>query len=112
LIQEHKELPGQGPRLAEEVQAAREAVWLETRDGLLRRLHHTKAELGTAGKSVGWKLAVAAGLKARTTVTNRWLAQNLRVRNRHEVGRKVAAWIRQPDHALLGLISQTPSPKS
>jgi REP element-mobilizing transposase RayT len=111
LVQEHKELSGQGPRLAKEVQAAREAVWLDTRERLLRQLCHTAAELEPAGKSVDWKLAVAAGLKARTTATNRWLAQNLCMGNMHEVSRKVAAWIRRPDPALFSLINQTPNPK-
>ena len=105
VVQEHKELRGQGPRLAKEVQAAREALWLETRERLLRRLGHAVADLDVTGKSVDWKLAIAAGLKARTTVTNRWLAQNLHMGNMHEVSRKVAAWIRQPDLALLSLIN-------
>ena len=87
------------------MQAAREGVWRETLEQLLRRLGHPATELATTGKSVDWKLAAAAGLKARTTVTNRWLAQNLRMGNRHEGSRKVATWIRQPDPELLGLIN-------
>jgi len=34
-------------------------------------MRRTEAELAKAGKSVDWKLAAAAALKARTTVTNR-----------------------------------------
>lgn len=38
-------------------------------------------------------LALAAALKRRTTVTNRWLADSLHMGNMYEVSRKVAAWI-------------------
>ena len=104
LIQEYRELAGHGPRLATELQAAREARWQEVLQFLLRRLHRKPGELKGTGKSEGWKLALAAGLKARTTVTNRWLAQNLLLGNLHEVSRKVAAWTRQPDPVLLSKI--------
>jgi hypothetical protein len=38
------------------------------------------------------KLAIAAAMKARITVTNRWLAANVAMGNLHEVSRKVQAW--------------------
>jgi hypothetical protein len=63
---------------------------------VLRKLRRKPAELAQAGKSTDWKLAAAAALKARTTVTNRWLATTLHMGNLHEVSRKVAAWSRQP----------------
>lgn len=101
MVQEQLELTGQGPRLAAEMQEAREAIWQETLFSLLRKLRRDEAELATAGKSVDWKLALAATLKDRTTVTNRWLATTLHMGNLHEVSRKVSAWIRQPDQNLL-----------
>jgi len=104
LVEEHRELAGQGSRLATEVQVAREAIWLEKRDELLLRLDRTPVDLEAAGKSVPWKLAVAAGLKTTTTATNRWLALNLHLGNMHEASRKVAAWIRNPDPTLLELM--------
>ncbi|MBL9215932.1 MAG: hypothetical protein JNG83_10695 [Opitutaceae bacterium] len=51
-------------------------------------------------QSADSKLAPAAALKARTTVTNRWLAKTLRMGNPREVNRKVGTWSRQPDPAL------------
>ena len=67
---------------------------------MLRKLRRKPEDLAGTGKSVDWKLAVATALKARTTVTNRWLATTLRMGNLHEVSRKVGAWARQPDPAL------------
>lgn len=40
----------------------------------LSKLRSKPEELVQAGKSADWKLAMAAALKVRTTVTNRWLA--------------------------------------
>lgn len=100
LVRENRELTGQGRRLAAEVQKAREAVWQEELTALLRKLRRTPGELARTGKSEDWKLAAAAALKARTTVTNRWLATTLHMGNLHEVSRKVGAWTRRPDPAL------------
>lgn len=58
----------------------------------LKRHRKARADLPVEGKSVAWKLAIAAALKRRTTVTNRWLADTLHMGNMYEVSRKVAAW--------------------
>lgn len=100
LVQENRTLSGQGRRRAAEMQETREALWQEELSSLLRKLRRQPRELTGTGKSVDWKLAVAAALKARTTVTNRWLATTLALGNLHEVSRKVSAWSRQPDPAL------------
>ena len=97
LVRENRALTGQGRRLAAEVQEAREAVWQEELTVLLRKLRREPGELAQTGKSADWKLAAAAALKVRTTVTNRWLATTLHMGNLHEVSRKVGAWSRQPD---------------
>ncbi len=112
LVREHREKIGQGPRLAAELRAAREALWQDELDRLLRKLRRPRADLAPAGKSAGWKLALAAALKARTTVTNRWLATALHLGNLHETSRKVSAWNRQPDPALLKRLQGTPNPKA
>jgi hypothetical protein len=78
-----------------------DAVWNEALAGLLRKLKRDPAELAETGKSMDWKLALAAALKARTTVTNRWLAANLFMGNPHEVSRKVSAWSKAPNNALM-----------
>ena len=62
-----------------------------------RRAGRKETALATTGKSEAWKLQLAAELKATTTVTNRWLGQNLHLGNLHEVSRKVAAWGRRRD---------------
>ncbi len=101
LVREQRELAGQGPRLAAEQQEAREAIWQNTLETVLNRLGRNVADLSSSGKSADWKLAAASALKARTTVTNRWLATTLHMGNLHEVSRKVSAWSRRPDPALL-----------
>ena len=66
---------------------------------MLPKLGRPAGDLKKEGKSVPWKLALAAALKSRTTATNRWLGANLYLGNLHEVSRKVAEWRRQPDPA-------------
>lgn len=68
-----------------------EAVWQEELDRLLGNLRRSAKDVAKEGKSVNWKLALAAALKSRTTVTNRWLGTALQMGNLHEVSRKVAA---------------------
>jgi hypothetical protein len=65
-----------------------------------------------AGKPADRKLALAAALKDRTTMTNRWLATNLHRGNLFEASRKVAAWQRHPDPALRNFLQGTPNPKA
>lgn len=97
LVQENRALSGQGQKLASDQRQASEALWQDELDALLRTLRRKATDLATTGKSEPWKLALAAALKARTTVTNRWLAKTLHMGNLHEVSRKVAAWLRDPD---------------
>ena len=78
---------------------------------LLVRVRRQRTDLILEGKSVDWKLAVAAALKERTTVTNEWLSETLRMGNKFEVSRKVNAWARSPDRILATRVGLTPSPK-
>jgi putative transposase len=110
LARENRELTGQGQKLASTQRQASEALWQDELDTLLRKLRRKTEDLATHGKSEPWKLALAAALKARTTVTNRWLAATLHMGNLHEVSRKVAAWSRSPDPALIKRL--TPNPKA
>jgi putative transposase len=100
MIRENHELAGHGRRLARELRESREAIWEDELASLMRKLGRKTLELRKSGKSEDWKLAIAAELKARTTVTNRWLATTLHMGNLYEVSRKVAAWSRDPDVAL------------
>ncbi len=63
-------------------------------------------------KSADWKLAIAAELKRRSTVTERWLAGTMQMGKFHEVSRKVAAWQRKLDKRLQSLLVKTPNPKA
>jgi REP element-mobilizing transposase RayT len=112
LIEEQGVVTGQGRRLAAEHREASEAVWQATLRQLIGRLGRTETELASSGKSVDWKIAVAAVLKARTTVTNRWLGTALHLGNLYEVSRKVAAWTRDPEPALRRKLKWTPNPKA
>jgi putative transposase len=111
-VQAHAATLGRGRRMAAETRVAQEAAWRETLAKLLGRVGHTEGELAATGKSEGWKLALAAALKARTTATNRWLGAALHLGNMHEVSRKVAAWTREPDAALSRKLGLTPNPKA
>jgi transposase len=95
-VQAHAATLGQGRRMAEETRVTQEAVWQETLAGLLAKAGRAEGERASEGKSAEWKLALAAALKAQTTVTNRWLGEALHLGNLHEVSRKVAAWTRGP----------------
>ena len=95
LVREHRRAVGRGPHLAANLRDSREAVWQEELARLLKQRRKTPAALAADGKSADWKVALAAELKARTTVTNRWLGTTLHLGNLHEVSRKVAAWQRR-----------------
>ena len=81
-------------------------------DWALGRLGYRPDQIATSGKSVAWKIAIAAMLKARPTVTNRWLARHLAMGNLYEVSRKVAAWSRRPDPILLRKLHLNPKPQA
>jgi hypothetical protein len=93
----YAETLGEGRRMAVETRGAQEALWQEALVEGLGKMGRTAAELAAAGKSVEWKVALAAELKARTTVTNRWLGDTLQLGNLYEVSRKVAAWRRRAE---------------
>ena len=112
VVGAHAETIGQGRRMAVETRVAREALWQDMLEKLLRKLGRKAEELASEGKSVEWKLALAAMLKARSTVTNRWLGTVLHLGNLHEVSRKVTAWTRAPDKTLSRKLGLTPNPKA
>ena len=100
LIKENQSRVGHGRRLERELRETREEIWQEELTALLERLGRKPADLAKEKKSAGWKAALAAALKSRTTATNRWLGESLNMGGLHEVSRQVSAWHRQPDLAL------------
>ena len=94
------------------LKSAQEDLWWTQVEELLAKLGKSAVDLERDGKSEPWKVALAAVLKSRTTVTNRWLSEHLHLGNLHEVSRKVNLWLRQPDRALSKKIKWTPNPKA
>ncbi|MEZ5276003.1 MAG: transposase [Opitutaceae bacterium] len=88
-------------RLGEvDLEDAREAALQEVLDVLLRKLGQSRKNIASDGKFEKWKIAVAAAMKSRTTVSNTWLKENLGMGSIHEISRQVSAWIRNPDGEL------------
>ncbi|MBP6864015.1 MAG: transposase [Candidatus Didemnitutus sp.] len=112
MVKEHRELAGQGRRLAAELREARESLWQEELTALLAKLGRTDDELRRERKSAPWKAALAAAMKKRTTATNRWLGEHLHMGGLHEVSRLAGAWLRAPDPALARKLSLTTNYKA
>jgi REP element-mobilizing transposase RayT len=97
LVREHREASAFLKQTTAESRELRESLWDDELTRLLDKAGKRRSDLIREGKSVTWKLAMAAALKERTTVTNRWLSETLHLGNRHEVSRKVSAWSREQD---------------
>lgn len=95
MVREHRELVGHCPHRADELRASLEQHWGDLLDQHLSRIGRARHELETAGKSEEWKIGLAAQMKARSTVTNRWLSTNLHLGALHEVSRKVSQRLRR-----------------
>lgn len=78
---------------------------------LLKQVGKQNSDLAKEGKSVGWKVVVAAAMRQKTTVTNRWLGENLHLGNMYEVSRKISQWLRHPEMKLARKLSVAPNPK-
>jgi REP element-mobilizing transposase RayT len=109
LLDDHRDL---ALRRSEPARELGEVQWEEMLLSLLRRLRRTREDLAAGPKSAAWKVALAAALKQRTTVTNRWLSEHLHLGNLYEVSRKVSAWQRHPDAKLAKRLGVTPNPKA
>lgn len=101
LIKENRKMAALRELGDDEAAGAREAAWRETMQEMLGKLGRNRRDLRRDGKFADWKVAVAAAMKQRSTVTNRWLSENLAMGSLHEVSRQVAAWSRRPDRKLL-----------
>jgi REP element-mobilizing transposase RayT len=75
-----------------DAQQAGEVLQQKLLDQLLKKARRTRSDLHQSAKMADWKVALAAAMKARTTVTNRWLAEQLHMGSLHEVSRRVAAF--------------------
>ena len=112
LVREHQQAAAGLARGDDVIADLKDAVLREELEKLLKTVGKSAGHIESEGKSVAWKLAIAAAMKARTVVTNRWLAENLAMGNRYEVSRKVHAWSRRPDAKLAPKLQLTPNPKT
>jgi hypothetical protein len=79
---------------------AQEQLWWTHAEALLAKLGKSATDLERDGKSVRWKVALAAVMRTRTTATNRWMNEHVHVGNLDEESRKINFWLREPDSAL------------
>ena len=91
LLQEHQHLEQSvrrgeaGPR---EISAE---LWQEQLSRYLAVIRKTRRDIETDSKGAAWKVAVAAGMKTRSTASNPWLAQQLRMGSPFRLSRLVSA---------------------
>jgi putative transposase len=91
VAREHRRSAAALARGDHDAEEAREAVRQEALDALLKPARRTRKDLDASAKFVDWKVSLAVALKAKTTVTNRWLSEHLHMGSMHEVSRQVAA---------------------
>ena len=108
LIEEHRELRTGGAVTAEALAEGRELRWEEELRRRLNRIKRRAEDLAAESKSAPWKVATAAALKQKTTVTNRWPGEHLNLGNLYEVSRKVNAWQRGPETKMARRLGYTP----
>jgi hypothetical protein len=101
LAKENREFAATRKAVSNDLEEAKEAELRETLACLLKSIAREGSEATADRKFAEWKVAVAAAMKERTTVTNRSLKDNLAMGSVPEISRKVAARNRNPNKALL-----------
>lgn len=77
LIKDHKQLLAQ-PSLKEAAfREVKELLWAGALKVAMRKLGKTEADIQGDIKSAPWKIAIAAQIKSKSTVSNVWLAEQL-----------------------------------
>lgn len=108
IVRDHARAAAEGERTPEDLRTAQEALHQALVDQLLKPLGRTRDELRATSKSEEWKIALAAALKLRSTVTNHWLGTELHLGCRSEVSRNVSAWTKQRKPLLRNLLAALP----
>ena len=104
LIDERTELQA-NPQVAKFAMGKElEGIWEQELAEQLRQASIAETQLARTAKSAEWKVALAAAMRARTTVTNSWLAEHLHMGSMHEVSRQVSRWNRQRGSKSSGMI--------
>ena len=101
LTKENREFAATRTTASNDLKEAKEEALQDILDSLLKAIGRTRSEATADRKFAEWKVTVAAAMKERTSVTNRWLRDNLAMGSVAEVSRRVAAWNRKPQKAML-----------
>jgi len=79
LVKEHRAKLGHSEVKEASTREARELLWREAANAAMARLGKTAVDVVRDKKAAPWKVAVAAQLKSASTVSNVWLAKQLRM---------------------------------
>jgi len=104
LLQDREELHDRNLRSGTALDEGNSLLWADSLSALLHKGGFELKDALDTPKSAPWKIVIAAAMKSKTTVTNRWLADHLNMGGHHEVSRRVNGWHRNPDQKLERLI--------
>ena len=96
LLQEHREWAAARRGGEADPRELSRELWAERLAVYLRALGKTAQDSRTEAKGAPWKVAVAAAMKATTTASNPWLAQQLRMGSPFRLSRLAGACRRDP----------------
>ena len=91
LLQEHQHLEQSVRRGEAGPREISTELWQESLRTYLAVIKKTGREIETDPKGAAWKVAVAAVMKTRTTASNPWLAEQLRMGSPFRLSRLVSA---------------------
>jgi putative transposase len=111
VLEQQSEVLKNRPGASSGLEPAQAQLWWAHAEALLAKIGKSATDLERDGKSVPWKVALAAVMRTRTTATNRWMSEHLHVGNLHDVSRKINFWLREPDSALAKKIRRPSNPK-
>ena len=95
LLKEHGELVRRR-RAADDQRRTAEALWRDHLATYLAAVGKGPEAVRAAPKGAAWKVAVAAGMKGRTTASNPWLARELHMGSPFRLSRLVTAFRTRP----------------
>lgn len=104
LVTEHRAKLAQGGREEGSTRETREILWAEALKKGMTKLNKTAVDVAGDRKAAPWKVALAAHLKSVSTVSNVWLAEQLRMGAPDGVSRYVSELRigKRPDAEKLG----------
>lgn len=79
VAKDHASLLATHTLRGEDVAELKEVAWTQALDALLAKARRTRKMAEETDKGAGWKVEIAAKLRASTTATNPWIARELRM---------------------------------